>query len=407
MNEKRTKRARGEGALLLRGNVWWTQVYSHGEAKRESTGTTDEKKALKILRQRVGAVANGIVQDSRGLRYTDLRQSYFADYVANGRKSLRRDKLGEPYLDKVKRLDSFFEGYRAAEVTTDDVRKFIISQQATRRANSTINRSLAALKRMYNLARRDGRLRNVPYIPMLKEAAPRSGFFERAQFDALYAALPKYLRLPLALGYYTAAREGEILSLKWDQVDFLADTISLRAGETKNDAARTIPITPALRALLIEQRSSRPQDFPLVCYRLDRKGRPVKIRGFRKAWYSAAVRTGLGRFEPAVHRVTGEPVFEKPRGPRSKPKAKMVYHGVIFHDLRRSGVRNLVRAGVPERVAQEISGHKTREIFARYNITSQNDITEAGRKLAAFHEKLSDSSVTVSAEMQQADSSIN
>src|SRR5260370_4485420 len=128
--ENREKRARGEGALLLRGNVWWTQVYSHGKAKRESTGTTDEKKALKILRERAGAVANGIVQDSRGLRYEDLRESYFDDYAANGRKSLRRDKQGEPYLDKVKRLDNFFEGYRAAEVTTDDVRRFIIDQHA-------------------------------------------------------------------------------------------------------------------------------------------------------------------------------------------------------------------------------------------------------------------------------------
>src|SRR4029077_3772540 len=100
------------------------------------------------------------------------------------------------------RLDGFFAGYRAAEVTTDDVRKFIIDQQAKGLSNGSVNRSLAALKRMYNLARRDGRLRNIPYIPMLKEAPPRSGFFERAQFDALYTALPKYLRLPLALGYY-------------------------------------------------------------------------------------------------------------------------------------------------------------------------------------------------------------
>lgn len=366
-----------------------------------------KKKALKILRQRAGAVANGIVQDSRGLRYEDLRKSYFDDYVANGRKSLRRDKQGNPYLDKVKRLDGFFAGYRAAEVTTDDVRKFIIDQQARELSNGSINRSLAALKRMYNLARCDGRLRNAPYIPMLKEAPPRSGFFERAEFDALYAALPKYLRLPLALGYYTAAREGEILSLKWDQVDFLAGTISLRAGETKNDAARTIPITPPLRALLIEQRASRPQDFPLVCYRLDRRGHAVKIRGFRKAWYSACSKCGLGQMEPVIDSVTVQPVYEKPRGPSSKRKVKMAYNGRLFHDLRRSGVRNLVRAGVPERVAQEISGHKTREVFARYDITSQNDITEAGRKLAAFHEKVSDNSVTVSTEMQQSNSSVN
>lgn len=230
---------------------------------------------------------------------------------------------------------------------------------------------------MFNLAAEDDKLRNVPHFPTVRESAPRQGFFEREQYETLSAALPDYLRLPLAIGFFTGMRLGEILALKWDQIDLLADAINLRAGQTKNDDARTIPIIPQLRALLSNQRTGRqPTDCPYVCSRLDLRGHAVKIEGFRKAWYSACVKSGLGKMESAVDSVTGQTLYQKPRGPRSKPKAKMIYRGRLFHDLRRSGVRNLVRAGVSERVAMTISGHKTRSVFERYNITSQKDVAE-------------------------------
>ena len=382
MNEKR---ARGEGRIFMRGKTFWIQFYSHGQQIRASAGTDDEKRAAKILRKRLGEVEADIHRDTRRVTYESLRENYYLDYENNGRKSLRRDKDGKPYLDKVARLDAFFSGYRASEIDADLIRRFTKDQQGRGLRNGTINRSISALRRMFNIARCDGTLRSIPHFPMLKEAAPRQGFFERSQYEALSQSLPDYLRLPLALGFFTAARLGEILSLEWSRVDFLEGTINLRSGETKNDTARTIPLVPQLRNLLIEQRTKRQPDCPYVCFRLDSKGHAVKVGSFRKAWQSRCVKLGLGRMEPAVDPVTGEVLYAPPRGPRSKPKAKMVYRGMIFHDLRRTGVRNLVRAGVSEKVAQTISGHKTRAVFERYNIVSQNDVAEAGRKLAVFH----------------------
>jgi integrase len=384
-----TKRERGEGRIFQRkgSQFLWLQYYSRGEQIRVSAETTDPKKARKLLRKKIGQVEAGVHPDTRRITYKELRETYYADYVTNGRKSLRHDSDGNPRMDKVVRLDDFFSGYKASEIDAALIRKFTAEQQAKGKSNGSINRSISALRRMFYLAKEDGKLRDLPHFPMVEEAAPRKGFFEREQYEALFAALPDYLRLPFAIGYFSGMREGEILGLKWDQVKFLDGQIDLLAGETKSDEARSVPIIPQLRALLVEQHGKRQEDCPYVCFRLDRKGHAVRVQGFRKAWYSGCVRSGLGKMEPKRDRLTGELLYSPKRGPRSKPKVKMVYKGKIFHDLRRTGVRNLVRAGIPERVAMKISGHATRSVFDRYNISSGKDFVEAGRKLEAFHDQ--------------------
>ena len=177
----------------------------------------------------------------------------------------------------------------------------------------------------------------------------------------LRTELPKHLRPVLTFGYYTGCRKGEILNRVWPQVDLLEKIVRLEPGETKNEQARTIPLMDDLYEMLVLQKQKRDQYWPNCPWLFFRYGQ--KIRDFRGAWDEACKRADLWDYE------TGRPTR-------------------VFHDLRRTGVRNLVRAGVPERVAMMISGHKTRSVFDRYNIVSERDLHDAAAKLGQHMREL-------------------
>jgi integrase len=392
-NEKQqaAKRERGTGYVFSRpgSKHLWLQYYVDGKRVRVSADTDNEKVAAKKLRLLTGQSVAGVHADTSRVTFEDMVAAYYEDYQTNGRKSLRFDGEGNPSLDKVKRLAGFFDGYEAREITTDLVRKFIVDQQAKGLSNGSIVHSTNALARMFNLMRQGGRLRDVPFIPRLKASAPRKGFFERAEYDALIAAFEAnvkeygHLRVPVAIAYSTGVRLDEVLTLRWSQVDLLRNVITLEVGSTKNGDGRIAPLCSELRALLVAQHAGR-KGCEWVCYRINRKGHMVRVQSFRKAWYSCCIRAGLGRLVPVLD-AKGQPLYKKPRGIRSKPKPKMSYQGKLFHDLRRTGVRNLIRANVDRDTAKRISGHKSDSVFSRYNIVSERDILDAGKLLDTFN----------------------
>jgi len=141
------------------------------------------------------------------------------------------------------RSDQFSFGWRASDIDADLVNKFIDGEQKGSLGSGTINRSIFALKRMFSLARKQGKIR-VPHFPMLKEAAPRLGSFERGDYDKLFIALPDYLRLPLAMGYFTGMREGEILGVRWNQVDFLSGVSTCEREKQRTMKDEKFPSCP-------------------------------------------------------------------------------------------------------------------------------------------------------------------
>jgi integrase len=105
-------------------------------------------------------------------------------------------------------------------------------------------------------------VRSVPYIRLLEENNVRHGFFEHDQFIAMRSALPEYLRAVLSFAYFTGCWRGEILNLRWPQVDVVERVVRLEPGTTKNDEARNLPLTTELYEILSMQRSVRDTRFP-------------------------------------------------------------------------------------------------------------------------------------------------
>ena len=348
MNEAKPKRERGEGSIFPRkgSRHLWLKYYNHGEPVCVSCARPTEKKAGKILRKKIGEVEAGVAPPVGAARvtYENMKQALLSDYQANGHKWLRQGRDGKPYICGLSHLDDFFAGWRASEMGPDAIRDFKNKRQQKHAANGTINRELALLRRMLNLAVQDGKLRQVVHFPMLKEAAPRRGFLDQEGYQRLRRELPEYMRPVLAMAYHTGMRRGEVLKLRWLNVDLVAAEI--RLDDTKNGESRTVPLMGELLEMLKIERERHPEGEFVFTHDGERIG------SFVKAWASATKRAGMA--------------------------------ALLFHDLRRAGIRNLVRSGVSETVAMRISGHKNRNVFDRYNVTSGKDLKDAVVKLEDY-----------------------
>ena len=154
------------------------------------------------------------------------------------------------------------------------------------------------------------------------------------------------------MAYYTGMRIGEILGLQWSQVDMTEYKISLTPLQTKTEVPRVIYILPDLYKVLEEARRRVRVSYPDCPWVCQSKGKRVKE--IKKSWRRACQRVGL--------------------------------EGRLIHDFRRTAVRNMVRAGIPEAVSMAISGHKTRSVFDRYNIVDEADLKGAVKQLKEYYE---------------------
>jgi integrase len=346
------RRRRPEGCVYRRGQVFWVKwTDAYGRTRYRSAGSPDRTVAENVLRDELKRKADGLAAspDPRRTLVDDLVEALKNRYRVEGRRSIERLE------DAVEHLLRMFSRVPAAQVKGADVLRYANLRLEEKAKPATINRELAALRAAYRLGLDNDTIVAMPRIRLLPENNARQGFAEAKQVATICRRLPPDLADAVQFMFITGWRSrSEVLPLTWAQVDFQGGFVRLEPGTTKNNEGRAFPLIPELRALLerrqaITRRCERAQGR-IIAHVFHRYGKP--IRSLRRAWKTACKDAG-------------------------RP-------GLLLHDLRRSAVRNLERAGISRSVAMKLTGHKTEAVYRRYAIVAESDLREAGAKLAAM-----------------------
>jgi len=345
---KKTKAIRGLGSVYQRpgSQMFWLSYYAGGQQIRKSSGTSDHAEAVRRLKQHTAqADAGKHVPRADKVTFDDLAKLIEADYVANGQNL---DALGDP----VRRLREVFGMDRALSITGARIGEYVrmrleINSDATGKplAPASVNLDLRALRRMFNLAIEKEMLATHPKISTLRVNNSRQGFLSAAEFQRLHDSLPSDLKDPVRFLYLSGWRVSEMRSLAWKEVDRAARVVRLDPSKTKTKEPRILPLAGEVGEIIERAAARHRLDSRFVFLRDD--GKPVG--DFGKSWTHACRAAGLGH--------------------------------VLVHDLRRCTVRNLVQAGIPEKVAMQFTGHLTRTVFDRYHIVTESDLQRAALKL--------------------------
>jgi integrase len=350
----------------------WTVRF---KGKDYATGETDVKKAQQFLLKLVGESASGT-----GLVPLDDPSKPLADVAASTSGKILMNEIFDGFdMDQKRKKNAsgrqniqqvalhmrpFFGKVPADELTSALFEKYIDKRTDEEAAPATVNRELAHLKRALNLAlrREPPQVTQFPHIEMLKVSNARQGFLRHDQYVALKHALPEYLVPIFIAAYHVGTRRGELLQVEFQDIEMNAlgkegkvrPQFRLYPDATKNGKGRIIPIYGEMVEVFKQQIAMTRESYPKCTHLFHCQGEP--ILSFYKAWATATDAVGLS--------------------------------GLLFHDLRRTGVRDLIRAGNDRKSAMAISGHLTEHTFERYNITDEEDLHVAADKMTNYLEKL-------------------
>jgi integrase len=333
--------------------VWWVRYCDqYGRLHREKVGP--KGLAHEVYRKRKTAIREGKFFPEHLKRRSILFDEAAKDWLSYAKVNKRSYGLD---MTRTRRLLQAFGGKPIEVLTPQDVERFKADLKAEGWADATVNRHLALLKSTFNLALRNGKIERNPAksVKLFQENNARVRYLSTEEEARLFKALPEALKPLVTVALHTGLRKGELLHLRWGDVDFHTGTLTVARG--KNGAARRVPMNRLVKDTLFKVRREQIQ------------AAKEKAEGEREILSPYMFCTRGGGFQHNLSRLWY---------PALKQAELQDFH---FHDLRHTFCSRLAMAGVDLLTIKELVGHKTLTMTLRYSHLSPSHQRQAVERL--------------------------
>ncbi len=333
--------------LYKRGNVYWFDFRVNGTRYRKSTGKTKRREAEEVLHDEREKAKTGECSGIK--RIKDCKVAVLAGDYSSWVSTQKSYKTSKRYF--IKQIIEVFGNINLSDLDTKTIEQWQ-SEQLKQKKPSTVNRVLACLKHMvlkavdWNMAS-DEKLKQVRKVKFLKENNKRLRFLTVEECQRLIECCHKELKPIVTIALNTGMRRGEILGLKWDQVDLRHGFILLDIS--KNGERREIPINTTLEYLFKEIPHGVESEYVFT----GKTGKP--LTDIKKGFHTALRKAGI--------------------------------HDFRFHDLRHTFASQLVMAGIDLTSVKELLGHKDITMTLRYSHLAPGHKRKAVQVLDRIMEK--------------------
>jgi len=318
-------------AVYKKGENWFIDFWCRGRRYRRKIGPSKRQAELALKKVKVEIAENKFfdVKKQQKVLFSEMAKEYIGRYAKINKKSFSRDE------QSLGHLIPFFAGKYLYEISPQMIEDYKAKRLQEGVTGSTVNRELGCMKHIYTKAIEWGKATENPVkrVKLFKENNQRVRFLEKGEIKILLDVCPEFLKPIVIVALNTGMRQGEILNLKWDDIDLVRGIITIR--NTKNNETRFIPLNSVLRNTFEKLKEKCKMDSPWVF--CDDEGKRLSrfCNDIRRSFLKVLKEAGIKDFR--------------------------------FHDLRHTFASHLVMAGADIMTVKELLGHKTLEMTLRYS----------------------------------------